>query len=733
MDYIKVTQVLDVTLYRKGFSVRGTIHLTTNHLIFTLPTEPSARPKEMWICYPIIERIDKSLGSALLEVSSVQNQFNQPACDSRLASPELSARLYRGANIRLRCKDFTYYSLDFDSEPVCQAVYETLVKLVACREEKLYAFLYAPVVAERQHNGWMEFDIARDFARQGAYAAWRETEINVRYEFCPTYPAMFLVPRAISDLVLKHCGKFRSKGRIPALSYYHRNGCVVTRCAQPLVGLKKQRSIQDERLVAEIFGDRPQNLIVDLRPLANAMAQTALGAGTENVDNYGATRATRIFLNIDNIHVMRDTLARVVEALKNGDVSATPVNAELLGRLTWLKHTSIVLAGVDRLAKSIHLNAMNMLVHCSDGWDRTAQVCSLLQLCLDPHYRTLRGFMLLVEKEWCAFGHQFAERSDHVGAQLVTSLGASRATSFFSKFKVLQGSNFKSPTFHQFLDCVYQMARQHPTAFEFNERFLRRLLYHVYSCQYGTFLVNNERQKVEQRLEERTRSVWDYFTCRLPEFTNPQYTANPDVIYPNCKDVKWWFELFGRTDAEMNVEVKESKSPASPSVYVPETKNEGAVKESVSALELDQADGPKEIELKEVELQGEANVESEMNSAGSGEQEGNTGEKAPKLDRGNPELIDSNPWNGACKFNNPDKGVKAETDKRTTLEDETVNERPKIEQVSALPEDIEYEPALEEATVISMCALSITTKNLDLELSSMTPVASDDHPLAGTS
>lgn len=36
----------------------------------------------------------------------------------------------------------------------------------------------------------------------------------------------------------------------------------------------------------------------------------------------------------------------------------------------------------------------SVLVHCSDGWDRTAQVCSVASLLLDPHYRTLKGFMV---------------------------------------------------------------------------------------------------------------------------------------------------------------------------------------------------------------------------------------------------------------------------------------------------------------------------------------------------
>lgn len=38
---------------------------------------------------------------------------------------------------------------------------------------------------------------------------------------------------------------------------------------------------------------------------------------------------------------------------------------------------------------------VSVLVHCSDGWDRTALVCSVASVLLDPYYRTLRGFMVL--------------------------------------------------------------------------------------------------------------------------------------------------------------------------------------------------------------------------------------------------------------------------------------------------------------------------------------------------
>ena len=37
---------------------------------------------------------------------------------------------------------------------------------------------------------------------------------------------------------------------------------------------------------------------------------------------------------------------------------------------------------------------ISVLVHCSDGWDRTAQTTSLASLMLDPYYRTIEGFQV---------------------------------------------------------------------------------------------------------------------------------------------------------------------------------------------------------------------------------------------------------------------------------------------------------------------------------------------------
>lgn len=49
----------------------------------------------------------------------------------------------------------------------------------------------------------------------------------------------------------------------------------------------------------------------------------------------------------------------------------------------------------------------------------------------------------------------------------------------------------EAPVFLLFLDCVWQILRQFPCSFQFNEQFLVTMFEHAYASQFGTFLGNS--------------------------------------------------------------------------------------------------------------------------------------------------------------------------------------------------------------------------------------------------
>ncbi|KAI1847758.1 hypothetical protein JX266_006253 [Neoarthrinium moseri] len=664
---MQVKKIPNVEAVRGGEMHKGDLHLADHHVIFVMPNTPpdgvqlppnAPKTRELYIAYPILAH-----------------------CNFRPAPPASG----RPSAIRIRGRDFTFISFHFTDDTSARDAFEH-IRNRTCRLgrlDKLYAFSYQPLKQEKPLDGWHLYDPKTEFRRQGISnksvdRGWRISTINKDYAFSPTYPGLLVVPSQISDNVLKHAGPYRSRQRIPVLTYLHSlNNCSITRSSQPCVGLRGNRSVQDERIVSAsfsasatvefnglevptidtaepspassqadirdasldaeslataqledeliaageshidaktgkrlVYGAQQSNLIVDARPTINAVVMQAMGKGSENMDYYNF--ATKAYLNIDNIHVMRESLNTVIDAIKDGDISRLPPNRELLQKSGWLKHITGVLDGSALIARQVGIRHSHVLIHCSDGWDRTSQLSALSQLMLDPFYRTIDGFIILIEKDWLSFGHMFYQRSGPLnhekwfsvekdtmaGTTLQPGESEGRAGDaienafasakrFFNKNRTPADTpvadsddlssppdgdqakpeaseatrpNEISPVFHQFLDSTYQLLRQHPTRFEFNDRFLRRLLYHLYSAQYGTFLWNSEKSRKDARATERTRSVWDYFLSRKPEFLNPEYDSTIDdrqsgrerLLLPRLSEIRWWASCFGRTDVEMN-------------------------------------------------------------------------------------------------------------------------------------------------------------------------------------
>lgn len=74
-------------------------------------------------------------------------------------------------------------------------------------------------------------------------------------------------------------------------------------------------------------------------------------------------------------------------------------------------------------------------------------------------------------------------------------------------------------------DVVWQISLQFPCSFEFNEQFLIDVADEMHFARTGTFLANTEKDRVEQKLPERTVSLWTVIFASKQKYTNSLFTV----------------------------------------------------------------------------------------------------------------------------------------------------------------------------------------------------------------
>uniref|UniRef100_A0A8C2GKR0 phosphatidylinositol-3,5-bisphosphate 3-phosphatase n=1 Tax=Cyprinus carpio TaxID=7962 RepID=A0A8C2GKR0_CYPCA len=406
--------------------------------------------------------------------------------------------------LHIICKDSKVVRCHFSTFKQCEEWLKRLNRAVAhpARLEELFALAFhawclgGNTDDEDQHlhlcrpgdhvRHRMEVEVKRmGFDMQNA---WRVSDINNNYKLCSSYPQKLLVPVWITDKELESVASFRSWKRIPVVVYRHqRNGAVIARCSQPEISWWGWRNTEDEYLVTSIAkasqldagpracrtrGDGPDSydsdfdssltgcpapdassaaqklLILDARSYTAAVANRAKGGGCECEEYYPNCEV--MFMGMANIHSIRNSFQSL-----RAVCSQIPDPGNWLSALEstrWLQHLSVMLKAASLVCSAVEREGRPVLVHCSDGWDRTPQIVALAKILLDPFYRTIEGFQVLVETEWLDYGHKFADRCGHQESG--------------------EDVSEQCPVFLQWLDCVHQLLKQFPCLFEFNEAFL---------------------------------------------------------------------------------------------------------------------------------------------------------------------------------------------------------------------------------------------------------------------
>uniref|UniRef100_A0A1A7YE63 phosphatidylinositol-3,5-bisphosphate 3-phosphatase n=2 Tax=Iconisemion striatum TaxID=60296 RepID=A0A1A7YE63_9TELE len=440
--------------------------------------------------------------------------------------------------LHLVCKDMRSPRFAYKTEENQLSVQEVLIKhtFPLSNSLPLFAFKYQeqfPV------DGWKVYDPAAEYRRQGLpNESWTFSRMNNTYELCDTYPSVLVIPKNFTEEDMKQVALFRAKHRIPVLSWIHpESQATIVRCSQPLVGPMDRRCKEDERLLQIIMDANAQShklTIFDARQSSIAFTNKTKDGGYESESFYPNIELN--FLEIPRIHVMRESLRKLT------DVICPTIDEgrwhSAVDQTHWLEYIRLLLAGAAKIADKLESGKTSVVVHCGDGWDRTAQLTSLSMLMLDGFYRTLRGFQVLVEKEWISFGHKFSTRVGHGDGD--------------------HANMERSPLFVQFVDCVWQMTRQFPAAFEFNELFLTTVLDHLYSSLFGTFLCNSEQERGAKEVQAKTVSLWSYINSQPEDFTNPFYMDyQSHVLYPlvSTRHLELWTSYYARWNPRMRPQV----------------------------------------------------------------------------------------------------------------------------------------------------------------------------------
>ncbi|XP_060611766.2 myotubularin-related protein 10 [Anolis sagrei] len=329
-------------------------------------------------------------------------------------------------------------------------------------------------------------DWDREIKRTGA-SEWRVCSVNEGYMISTCLPEYFVVPSSLADQDLKLYSHSFIGRRMPMWCWNHSNGSALVRMAHIKDSLQ-QRKI-DQRISNAVTRSHPQRSDVYKSDLDKALP---------------------------NIQEIQSAFLKLKQLCVNEPFEETEEKwLSLLDNSRWLEYVRLFLKHSAELVYMLDSKRVSVILQEEEGRDLSCCVASLVQVMLDPFFRTMVGFQSLVQKEWVMAGYPFLDRCNH-----------------------LKKSDKESPLFLLFLDCVWQLLEQYPSAFEFSEAYLTILYDSTRISLFGTFLFNSPHQRVKQSTEfaiSKNIQLGDEKGLKFPSVWDwsLQHTARDRMLFHN--------------------------------------------------------------------------------------------------------------------------------------------------------------------------------------------------------
>ncbi|XP_042612534.1 myotubularin-related protein 12 [Cyprinus carpio] len=398
------------------------------------------------------------------------------------------------SKIIIHCKDLRVFQfcLTYTKEEDAKKIFQGIAH--HCLEEKslkcVFAFSYTgtPSPEMQRKRETILFDSPEDWTQEmkRTKANCRLVTKNENFELSQRLPKYFVIPSALGDLF-----SYQGKG-FPIWCWSHYSGCALFKASLPPV-------TQED-------GDFQKHFDI----MINAVAHNYLySAKTEDLSESLPT--------IQDIQQSYNKFKQFFLIENSTDFWLSDMKwFSSLESSGWLDIIRQCLQKAVEVVECLEKDNTNVLITEEEGTDLCCVISSLVQIMLDPYYRTLMGFQSLVQKEWVAGCHAFLDRCNHLHQK---------------------DKECYSPVFLLFLECVWQLVQQHSPAFQFSETYLTVLSDSVHMPVFSTFLFNSAHHresvlKAESPLAQSSPlscpTVWDWsvqFDSKAQNyFFNPLYS-----------------------------------------------------------------------------------------------------------------------------------------------------------------------------------------------------------------
>ncbi|XP_033749609.1 myotubularin-related protein 10-B-like isoform X2 [Pecten maximus] len=400
--------------------------------------------------------------------------------------------------LELHCKDFRVHTFGFKFSPKDQN--KKLLNAVVhhaypSKSNLLFAFDYGKSLPKQDYlcetplyeevSDWeLELNMCK-------CTKWRVSEVNKSFDMSISLPKLIVVPGVLFNTDLMTASGHYVEGRIPCWCYTHKNGASLVRSADliPDADTKYQDVMMSAVQMADQRLGKP--IVFDLQEQCPSIKDVQ--------------QSFEKFKELCLIETKKDFLVQDSSWMSRLDDTE------------WLHQIRHCLKCAREVADTLHGKKRTVFIKETDGRHYTCLVSSLVQVMLNPKCRTQIGLQALIQREWIAMGYPFQRNGG----------------------LVIKEGGEEVPLFLLFLDCVWQILQQFPSAFAVSETYLTTLWDCASSGLFETFLFDSIYQQTRFTSDGRSLRrfrlppVWDWSrqfnSSDQTIFNNPLYLMKCNV------------------------------------------------------------------------------------------------------------------------------------------------------------------------------------------------------------